>query len=219
MMHHPVPEFRTIFNNGLPTRILSLALVLTSSLLVSMTLLPSAWAIDAARVPVSKQTKAGLYLDAREAHAMKQQQGSKVLFLDIRTRAEIIYLGMPALVDANVPLVDHPANTPWDEKQARFRTDFNMDFEPEISRRLAAQSLSKQDPVILICRSGDRTSRAVNLLTELGYSRVYSVIDGFEGDVATEGLQAGQRVVNGWKNAGLPWTYKLDKNKMYLPQN
>ena len=42
-------------------------------------------------------------------------------------------------------------------------------------------------------------------------------VDGFEGDAVAEGPQAGQRLLNGWKNAGLPWTYKLDKNKMYLP--
>jgi hypothetical protein len=48
---------------------------------------------------------------------------------------------------------------------------------------------------------------------------VYTVIDGFEGDVGKDGPQAGQRVVNGWKNDGLPWTYKLDKDKLYLPQH
>lgn len=179
----------------------------------------SAHAIDAARVPASKQTKAGLYLDAREAHTLKQQAGSSALLVDIRTRSEVAYLGMPATADAHIPFVDHPAGMPWDDKNARFRTDPNPDFEAELARRLAAQGLGKQDTVILICRSGDRSARAVNLLTELGYAKVYSVIDGFEGDVATDGPQAGQRVVNGWKNAGLPWTYKLDKNKLYLPSN
>jgi rhodanese-related sulfurtransferase len=87
-----------------------------------------------------------------------------------------------------------------------------------LARRLALRQLGKQDTVILICRSGDRTSRAVNFLTELGYSKVYTVVDGFEGDAIAEGPQAGQRVLNGWKNAGLPWTYKLDKDKMYLPR-
>ena len=174
-------------------------------------------AIDASRVPASKQTRAGLYLDAREAHAMKQQLGRHVLFVDIRTRSEIIYLGMPASVDAHIPLADHPQGMPWDDKQGRFRTDPNPDFDAAIARRLAQQGLSKQDPVILICRSGDRSARAVNLLAGLGYEKVYTVIDGFEGDVATEGPQAGQRVVNGWKNAGLPWTTQLDKEKMYLP--
>jgi rhodanese-related sulfurtransferase len=67
----------------------------------------------------------------------------------------------------------------------------------------------------LICRSGDRSAAAANLLAEAGLKNVYSVVDGFEGDLATQGPKAGQRVVNGWKNAGLPWSYNLDKEKMY----
>ena len=174
-------------------------------------------AIDPARVPAPKQTKAGLYLDAREAYELKQRLGEKALFVDIRTRAEISYLGMPSVADAHIPAFEHPPNAAWDDKSNRFKMEANADFEPELARRLAARQLSKSDVVILICRSGDRTTLAVNFLAEQGYSKVYSVIDGFEGDAVAEGPQAGQRVLNGWKNAGLPWTYKLDKNKMYLP--
>lgn len=178
---------------------------------------PAALAVDPARVPTPKQTKAGLYLDAREAYELKQRLGEKALFVDIRTRAEISYLGMPSVADAHIPAFEHPPNAAWDDKSSRFKMEANADFEPELARRLAARQLSKSDVVILICRSGDRTTRAVNFLAEQGYSKVYSVIDGFEGDAVAEGPQAGQRVLNGWKNAGLPWTYKLDKNKMYLP--
>ena len=176
-----------------------------------------AQAVDSAQVPVQKQTKAGLYVDAREAYELKRELGEKALFVDVRTRAEISYLGMPSVADAHIPAFEHPPNAAWDDKSGRFKMEPNADFEPALARRLAARQLGKSDVVILICRSGDRTSRAANFLTEQGYSKVYSVIDGFEGDAVAEGPQAGQRVLNGWKNAGLPWTYKLDKNKMYLP--
>lgn len=178
---------------------------------------PCVQAVDPARVPASKQTKAGLYLDAREAYEFKQTLGDKALFVDVRTRSEITYLGMPSVADAHIPAFEHPPNAGWDDKNNRFKMDPNADFEPELARRLASRQLGKNDPIILICRSGDRSSRAVNFLNEMGYSRVYSVVDGFEGDAIAEGPQAGQRILNGWKNAGLPWTYKLDKNKMYLP--
>ena len=36
----------------------------------------------------------------------------------------------------------------------------------------------------------------------------YSVVDVYEGDLASDGPNAGQRVVNGWKDFGLPWSYK-----------
>lgn len=194
------------------TVLISLILPLTVWLVT-----PCAQAVDPARVPAQKQTKAGLYLDAREAYELKQRLGDKALFIDVRTRAEISYLGMPSVADAHIPAFEHPANAGWDDKSGRFKTEANADFEPELARRLASRQLSKNDVVILICRSGERTTRAANFLTEQGYSKVYSVIDGFEGDAIAEGPQAGQRVINGWKNAGLPWTYKLDKNKIYLP--
>ncbi len=177
-----------------------------------------ALALDASQVPQHKQTKPGLYLDAREAHALKRHLGEKAMLVDIRTRGEVSYTGVASTMDAHVPLLEHPANAAWDEKAGRFRLEFNEAFDAELGRRLAARGLGKNDTVILICRSGDRSSKAANLLAELGYTKVYSVVDGFEGDVAKEGPQAGQRIVNGWKNAGLPWTYKLDKDKLYLPK-
>lgn len=177
-----------------------------------------AWAYDATQVPDIKQTKAGLYLDAKEAYALKQKMADKAYFVDVRTRGEIIYVGMPTIVDASIPYVEHPDDAPWDDKNGRFKLDVNSDFGPELARRMSAAGLGKNDTVILICRSGDRSSRAANLLTDLGYTKVYSVVDGFEGDLAKTGPQAGQRAVNGWKNAGLPWSYKLDKSKLYFPK-
>lgn len=176
-----------------------------------------AMALDAAQVPQSKQTKPGLYLDAKEAYALKQQLGEQLMFIDIRTRSEVSYTGMASLVDAHVPLLEHPPNAAWDDKAGRFRLEYNNDFDTEIARRMAAKNLGKDTPVILICRSGDRSSKAANLLAELGYTKVYTVVDGFEGDVAKDGPETGKRVVNGWKNAGLPWTTRLDKDKLYIP--
>ncbi len=184
---------------------------------LALSLASSALALDAAQVPASKQTKPGLYVDAKEAHALKQQLGEQAMLIDIRTRAEVSYTGMAAAVDAHVPLLEHPANAPWDEKAGRFRLEYNNDFDAEVARRMAAKGLGKEATVILICRSGDRSSKAANLLAELGYQKVYTVVDGFEGDVAKDGPDAGKRVVNGWKNAGLPWTYRLDKDKLYMP--
>jgi rhodanese-related sulfurtransferase len=67
-----------------------------------------------------------------------------------------------------------------------------------------------------MCRSGDRSAGAANLMIKAGYKNVYSIADGFEGDIAKDGAHKGERAVNGWKNAGLPWTYKMNKKVMYL---
>ena len=107
--------------------------------------------------------------------------------------------------------------TEWDDKRNIYLLEPNQFFAKEVERRLADKKLTKNDPVILICRSGDRSSKASDLLQLHGFTKVYSVVDGFEGDSAKDGPKAGQRIVNGWKNAGLPWSYKLDKAKMFFP--
>jgi hypothetical protein len=60
---------------------------------------------------------------------------------------------------------------------------------------------------------------AVNLLAEAGFTNVYNIIDGMEGDLVEDpdSVYRGKRLRNGWKNSGLPWTYDLDPKKTRLP--
>ena len=158
-------------------------------------------------------------LTPREAWEVLQAAGGSARLVDVRTRAEAMYVGMPTPVDALVPYMEHPElMSDWDEQRSAYQLLPNSDFVSEADRRLKAKGLARNDRVILICRSGDRSARAADLLANAGYTRVYSVVEGFEGDAAKDGPKAGQRVVNGWKNAGLPWSYKLDKAKMYFPR-
>jgi rhodanese-related sulfurtransferase len=75
--------------------------------------------------------------------------------------------------------------------------------------------------LLLMCRSGNRSASAVNLLAKAGYKNVYNIYDGFEGDKVQDEASYfnGQRMVNGWKNSGNPWTYKGDQSLMYFPEN
>ena len=69
----------------------------TRALILAMlasTVLSAAVAIEADQVPLAKRSSSGLHLTAVEAAAMKQQNPGKVLFIDIRTRAEAIYVGL-----------------------------------------------------------------------------------------------------------------------------
>ncbi|GAB2181466.1 hypothetical protein DLREEDagrD3_16890 [Denitratisoma sp. agr-D3] len=175
---------------------------------------------DWANLPVLKRTPFGLYLTPREAFEMKEKLGAKVLFLDVRTRAEVMYVGMASVADALVPYVEHQEMmVDWDDKRNIYLLEPNPEFPQEVARRLKEKGLNKASPIILMCRSGDRSAKAADILKMEGYSQVYSVAEGFEGDVAKDGPKAGQRVVNGWKNAGLPWSYKLDKAKMFFPSH
>lgn len=168
--------------------------------------------VDVSKLPLVKQTRLGLYLSAPEAYKMKSEGGDKVLFVDIRTKGEFQFLGTPTVVDQNIPYMEIDDLGGWDKKNNRYTMSPNSDFVGAISVLASRANRGKSDPIILICRSGDRSSQAANLLQEAGYTRVYSVVDGFEGDMSP----AGRRDVNGWKNANLPWTYKITEGQAYI---
>ncbi|RXK82722.1 sulfurtransferase [Chlorobaculum sp. 24CR] len=181
-------------------------------LLVSTSLLQAA-SFDVGALPKSKQTTAGKYLSAQDAYEMVVKNPGKALFVDVRTPAEIVYVGIADQVSLNIPyeLDDFSA---WDDKKNHYKMNVNPDFTRKVDDAMTAKGLGKSDPVILMCRSGGRSASAADLLTKAGYTNVYSVYDGFEGDKNKEG----RREVNGWQNSGLPWSYKLDKQKAYLPK-
>jgi rhodanese-related sulfurtransferase len=165
----------------------------------------------------ARQTSWGLYLDSREAYAMKTgEKGGEVLLVDVRDPVEIMFTGFADAVDINVPFMSANRQK-WNPNRSVFVMEQNPDFEAAIARALAARKLSKDSPVILMCRSGgERGAPSAKALEGKGYTQVYVVTDGFEGDTVKDGDKKHWRLVNGWKNSGLPWSYKLDKAK-FLP--
>jgi rhodanese-related sulfurtransferase len=167
-------------------------------------------------LPKGKQTELGLYVTAIEAFELLKKAGEKSLFIDVRTQAEIAFVGIPTMIDANIPYEVILDWNQWDDIEKIFKMTVNDNFVQVVENRSREKGLNKQSPIFLMCRSGFRSASAVNLLAKTGYEKVYNLIDGFEGDKAPSGSQQGQRVINGWKNSNLPWTDQLDKQKMYL---
>jgi len=186
------------------------------ALLLALLALPAAaQKVDAARVPEEQRSKAGLYVNPKQTPAFIKAQQGKVLFIDVRTRAEAQFLGMADGVDALVPYVEFQEfMTDWDEARGFYKLEPFNDFVPEVERRLKAKGLGKDATIVIICRAGERSARAADLLASLGYTRVYTVINGFEGELSAKG----RRNINGWKNDGMPWSYDLDRAKMYFPR-
>ena len=164
-------------------------------------------------VSKDKQTKLGLYMTPKETANAIAAEPAKVLFIDIRTRGEIQFVGIATGIDGHVPFVEMNEFGEWDDKNARYKLEPNPTFSTSIEKLLARKNLTKADKIILICRSGDRSARAINLLADIGFTNVWNQHEGFEGDLSPDG----RRTVNGWKNAGLSWSYKLDKSKVNLP--
>lgn len=162
-------------------------------------------------VPEKKATTLKLYMHPKDVMArVSGPDAAKTLFIDVRTSQEAMFVGMASSVDANIPYLVMPELAEWDAKKNVYKLVPNSGFLNAVTAKLEAKGLTKDDMVILMCRSGDRSATAANLLAKAGYTQVYSVFEGFEGDMSKDG----RRVVNGWKNDGLPWSYDLNKDKM-----
>ncbi len=162
-----------------------------------------------------KQTTLGLYLTANEAYKMlNENQG--IVFIDVRTRAEVAFLGMATGVDANIPYMTVGDWDEWDEKKHNFKLFPNSNFLPYFNEYIAEHGLNKDSTVILICRSGNRSSGATNLLAQVGYKQIYSIVDGFEGTNPVDKNNPTNQSLKGWKKSNLPWSKKLDEEKMYM---
>lgn len=176
-----------------------------------MTLAASqSWAQD---LPANKQTSAGLYVSAAEAAEMLADPD--VVLLDIRSRAEVAFVGLPTRVNLHLPYMVMPMLPEYDREKGTYALEINPDF-PLVFRAWAEEiGLEADRPIILMCRSGNRSASAADLLAQMGFTQVYTMVDGFEGDRASDGPDAGHRVLNGWRNAGLQWSYVIAEHQAY----
>ena len=126
-----------------------------------------------------------------EAWLLIQDNENSVL-LDVRTSMEFEYVGHP-LNAINLPWMEAPEWT--------VNTEFYQQVKAMLSQKHAKESV-EQLPVFLICRSGKRSESAANCLLEGGFTNVYNVIEGFEGD---RNQEKHRNTVNGWRFHNLPW--------------
>ncbi|MFV0473566.1 MAG: rhodanese-like domain-containing protein [Pikeienuella sp.] len=121
----------------------------------------------------------------------------KAILIDVRTRAEWSFVGLPDLSKTGAS----PVLIEWQSFPAM---DVNPGFATQV---LAAISETGAEAVYFLCRSGGRSMRAAQATAEAaGAADVsvtcFNIAEGFEGDLD----QAGRRgAMNGWKARKLPW--------------
>jgi rhodanese-related sulfurtransferase len=124
-------------------------------------------------------------LTPKEAHEVLQQGGGAKL-VDVRTRAELDWVGrVPGALE--VELLTWPGSRP----------------NPEFVKQLEQQVPDKDTPLLFLCRSGGRSHNAAMLAMQAGYSDTYNVLEGFEGDKDDSGHR---NTTGGWRANGLPWS-------------
>ena len=131
-------------------------------------------------------------LDPLEAWNLLQVQARAVL-IDVRSSMEYLFVGHPS-GSVHVAWIDEPD---W---------VVNPHFVTEVRKvMLGGVGLEEHGtvaPVLLICRSGTRSLEAGKLVIEDGVMEVYSIAEGFEGELDEEHHRS---TTGGWRFHGLPW--------------
>ena len=117
-----------------------------------------------------------------DAWQLIQQQHA--ILVDVRTNEERKFVGY----------IPQSLHIPW-----ATGTAFNRN--PRFLKELESK-VSKDQIILLICRSGRRSSLAAVAAFNAGFKHIYNVLEGFEGDIDANG-QRGK--LGGWRHAGLPW--------------
>jgi rhodanese-related sulfurtransferase len=187
----------------------NMLVVLTGFFVLFNFVSPLAAAESAVPKDEKKHTTLGKYATASEAYDMWKANPDKVKILDCRTAEEYAYVGHAPMAH-NIPSRFWTGK--WDAEKKDFVLDENPEFENEVKKRF-----KPDDTILIMCRSGHRSAASVNRLAKAGFTDVYNIVDGFEGDKITEEghPNKGKRMKDGWRNSGAPWTYDLDPELIY----
>ena len=120
---------------------------------------------------------------------------SRSQLIDVRTRAEWAYVGMPDLGS----LSKRPVLVEWQTFPDR---TVDPRFVERLAGELKALGVKPEDDLFFICRSGGRSLAAAKATAAMGYGACHNVAGGFEGPLDDERHRG---TVGGWKAAGLPW--------------
>ncbi|NOT11878.1 MAG: rhodanese-like domain-containing protein [Methylococcaceae bacterium] len=113
------------------------------------------------------------------------QQNSDAIMIDVRTKVEHSFVGHPP--DAiHIPWKEFPD---W-QVNARFVSEVKK-VVPDIKA-----------PILLLCRSGQRSLDAAKVLEEAGYQLLINIDNGFEGPLDGNKHRGN---LGGWRFHGLPW--------------
>lgn len=124
-------------------------------------------------------------------------QGRNAVLVDVRTRAEWSFVGVPDLTGLDrAPVCVEWAVYPDMSKNPRF-----------VAALMEKLGGSVPSEFYFICRSGARSMRAAEAVAEYlsaagQEAALFNVSEGFEGDLDPQGHRGD---LNGWKARGLAW--------------
>ena len=114
----------------------------------------------------------------------KLQTDARSVLIDVRDPTEFAFVGHP-MGAINIPWKAAPDGAP------------NPGFLDTVRERYPTDT-----PLLLLCRSGQRSLEAARALAAAGFQDLTNVAEGFEGPLDAARHRGN---IGGWRWAGLPW--------------
>ena len=185
--------------------------IIVSVSIITLSLFIPVYASHEGTYPV-KREHGGFDIKPKEAYELVKKNPDKFHLVDVRTRYEYQDIGHPERA-YSIPLLFYTTNV----GAKGYKKSYNKKFCQDLKDRFNPAT----DSLFFICRSAERSTIAVNEAMKCGFQKdnVYNVLGGFEGDKVHDKASPfyGQRMVGGWRHEGLPWTYIMKQDFMYLP--
>ncbi len=123
------------------------------------------------------------------------KQDTDAQLVDVRTRAEWSFVGLPDLSELGKRVL----TVEW---QTYPEGSVDPAFLERLSGELGSVGAEKTAQLFFICRSGARSRLAAQATAQIWNGRCWNVADGFEGPLDASRHRG---AVAGWKSEGLPW--------------
>ncbi len=107
------------------------------------------------------------------------------VLVDVRSQMEYAFVGHP--VDA--------LHIPWKEGP-------DMQLNPAFTEQVLTTINDLNTPILLLCRSGQRSMAAAKQLQQAGYQQLINIDQGFEGSLDEN---QHRNKLSGWRFHNLPW--------------
>jgi len=153
-------------------------------------------ASEAARAP-----HVGSPLLERARSAATEQKLAYAGNVTPREAWELVSAGLARLVDVRTPEERKFVGYVADSVHVAWMTGTAFVRNPRFIRELEGK-LRKDEVLLFLCRSGQRSVAAAEASTKAGFRHAFNIVEGFEGDL-DERRQRG--VTGGWRHHGLPW--------------
>jgi rhodanese-related sulfurtransferase len=108
----------------------------------------------------------------------------QAVLVDVRTAEERAFVGY----------VPNSVHVPW-------ATGTSLTRNPRFVRELESK-VGKDKTILLLCRSGKRSALAADAAIKAGFTQIFNVLEGFEGELNDQQHRGN---TDGWRHHNLPW--------------